>query len=137
VTDKMGYLTSQSIRIIQVIIHQHFNAKERHTLMFLLQWNLSFRAIGRYLKKHHTTISRVVKRNSQVAGYYCGDSAEQSANKRRPQYPPHLRRYSNALPNLYVIDKLKNDWSPEIISRRLKVDFPRSKKAYRRSKQTQ
>jgi IS30 family transposase len=62
--------------------YQHFNAKERHTLMFLLQWDLSFRAIGRHLKKHHTTISCEVKRNSQVSGYYCGDSAEKSANKR-------------------------------------------------------
>ena len=52
--------------------YQHFNAKERHTLIFLLQWNLSFRKIGRHLKKHHTMISREEKRNSLVAGNYCG-----------------------------------------------------------------
>jgi IS30 family transposase len=72
-----------------------------------------------------TTISREVKRNSQVSGYYCGDSAEKSANKRQEQ-PQHLRKYSNAPLNFYVIDKLENDWSPETISGRLKVDFPRS-----------
>ena len=41
--------------------YQHFSAKERHTLMYLLQMRLSYREIGRRLGRHHTTISRKTK----------------------------------------------------------------------------
>jgi len=57
--------------------YQHFNAKERHTLMYLLQLKVSYRAIGRRLGRHHTTISREAKRNARLHDWcYWDESAE-------------------------------------------------------------
>lgn len=41
------------------MLYQHINAKECHSLMYLLQMNLSYREIGRRLNRSHTQISVV------------------------------------------------------------------------------
>ena len=78
--------------------YTQFTAKEHHTLMFLLQMNLSQRDIGRRLNRDHTTISREIKRNGRLAGCYCDVHAEKLANQRKKK-PRHSYRKSN--PDLY------------------------------------
>ena len=104
--------------------YQHFTAKERHTLMHLLYCNLSYREIGRRLCRHHTSISREVKRNGRRIGNYWDESAQQWAIERRKQ-ARHTRKKSNEVLLSYVLKKLQEDWSPETIAGRLKIDFPR------------
>jgi IS30 family transposase len=104
--------------------YQHINAKERHTLMFLHQMNLSNREIGRRLGRCHTTIGREIKRNTLFSGY-CDTQAHKLASKRRKE-PRHKLKRSNTVLKEYVIDQLRKDWSPETISGRLVIDFPRS-----------
>ncbi len=105
--------------------YEHLNVKERHTLMFLLQYGLSYREIGRRLDRSHTSISREVKRNTRKSGCYTDDSAQELALNRR-QTPRHARKqYNQPLVN-YVINNLRKDWSPETIAGRLKNDFPRN-----------
>jgi len=106
--------------------YQHINAKKRHTLMYLLQMGLSYREIGRRLDRHHTSIVREVERNKRVFGSYWNEFAQVQAEKRKEK-PRHTRKASNLDLADYVISKLKEDWSPEAISGRLKVDFPRTK----------
>ncbi|MBV1915585.1 MAG: helix-turn-helix domain-containing protein [Pseudomonadales bacterium] len=106
--------------------YRHFSAKERHTLMYLLQMHLSFREIGRRLGRHHTTISREVKRNGRRVGCYWDEPAHRCAVARR-SYPKHTRRRSNQRLFVYVMERLRQDWSPETIAERLKVDHPRSR----------
>ncbi|MFT7224347.1 MAG: IS30 family transposase, partial [Cellvibrionaceae bacterium] len=104
--------------------YQHFTAKERHTLMYLLHWKLSYREIARRLGRHHTTISREVKRNGRRTGNYWAEPAHGWAIARRQQ-PRHRRKQTNQSLHAYVVTHLKEDWSPEIITGRLKIDFPR------------
>ena len=106
--------------------YQHLTAKERHTLMFLHQYGLSYREIGRRLGRSHTTISREIDRNNRPFGCYCDDYAQKAAQKRRKQ-ARHRRKQSNGRLMNYVITRLKKDWSPETISGRLTLDFPREK----------
>jgi IS30 family transposase len=104
--------------------YQHFTAKERHTLMYLLHGKLSYREIARRLSRHHTTISREVKRNGRRTGNYCDEPAYGWAIARRQQ-PRHRRKQKNQSLHTYVVTPLKEDWSPETITGRLKIDFPR------------
>jgi len=106
--------------------YQHFSAKERHTLMFLYQCKFSFREIGRRLNRHHTTISREIERNTLFLSGYNDVVAHKRAQELSKQ-PRHCRKNSNVPLKAYVINGLENDWSPEAISGRLKVDFPRIK----------
>ncbi|WP_330178145.1 IS30 family transposase [Candidatus Vondammii sp. HM_W22] len=56
----------------QIVSYRYFGAKERHTLMYLLHWRLSYRDIGRRLGRHHTTISREVINGRLIACYRDG-----------------------------------------------------------------
>jgi len=104
--------------------YQHFTAKERHTLMYLLHWKLSYREIARRLGRHHTTISREVKRNGRRIASYWDEPAHGRAVARRQQ-PRHRRKQTNQTLHVYVVTHLKEDWSPETIAGRLNIDFLR------------
>ena len=110
--------------------YTHLNQRERMCLFYLLQCGLSLRKIGRKLNRSHSTISRELKRNKRILGYYCDRAAQSSAEKRKA-IPRHTHRKSNEQLHDYVVKKLKLGWSPEIISQRLKRDFPHSKKKMR------
>ena len=105
--------------------YRHFSANERHTLMYLLHMRLSYREIGRRLGRHHTTISREVKRNGRRIGSYWDEFAHERTLERRKQ-PRHFRKQANKKLVRYVLDKLQQDWSPQTIAERLKRDHPRS-----------
>lgn len=105
--------------------YHHFSANERHTLMYLLQIRLSYREIGRRLGRHHSTISREVERNGRRFTCYWDEPAHRWAMERR-QKARHTRKRSNRKLVCYVMDKLTQDWSPQIIAQRLKIDHPRS-----------
>jgi IS30 family transposase len=105
--------------------YSHFNARERVSLFYLNQMNLSLREIARRLNRSHTTISRELNRNKRVVGCYCDQAAQDFAAKRKIK-PRHQRRYANLKLRSYVITKLKLGWSPEIISNRLNKDYPYS-----------
>jgi IS30 family transposase len=115
--------------------YTHLNTRERTIIFYLLQSGLSHREIGRRLNRSHGTISRETCRNKRVIGCYC-DHAAQSFSEDRKAKPRHTRRASNLKLQDYVHQKLKIGWSPEIISNRLKCDYPHSKKKMRVSSET-
>ena len=79
------------------MFYQPIKAKERHSLMYLLQMNLSHREIGRRLNRSHTSISREVKRNGrQQHECYVDDGAENKAQQRRCK-PKHKKKRNNGL----------------------------------------
>ena len=106
--------------------YTHLNAKERHTLMYLSQYRLSSREIGRRLGRHHSSIARELRRNAHICGGYRDDTAHHMAEDRRKQ-PRHIRRWANGPLTAYVLSRLREDWSPGTIVGRLKLDFPRSR----------
>ena len=110
--------------------YNHLNTRERMSLFYFLQMNLSIREIGRRLNRSHTTISREIRRNQRPFGCYCDRVAQNYANTKKRK-ARHQRRYSNVKLRQYVFDKLALGWSPEIISNRLYRDYPYSKKTMR------
>jgi IS30 family transposase len=66
--------------------YSQLSSKERNVIAYLLLYDLSLREIVRRLNRHHTTISREIKRNrptySDDAVYYY-DIAQEYADQRK------------------------------------------------------
>lgn len=87
--------------------------------------DFSMREIGRRIGRHHTSISREIARNRPTYAddaVYWYDAAEFYAKPRRHKARHQRRQHERLLK--YVMTGLKENWSPEAISGRLKVDFP-------------
>lgn len=83
---------------------------------------LSMREIGRRLNRHHTTISRELKRNTtqQYAPVYYPNIAQRIADYRLSKRSSRCKLKSEALQK-HVINRIKCGWSPEIIAGRLSL----------------
>src|SRR5210317_761788 len=104
----------------------HLSSEERYVISYLVLSDLSLREIGRRIGRHHSTISREIKRNRPTYAddaVYWYDAAQQYADHRKAK-AHHWRRKSNAQLVHYVQYKLSDDWSPEEIAGRLIVDYP-------------
>ena len=107
----------------------HLTSEERYVISHLVLYGLSLREIGRRLNRHHTTISREIRRNRPTYAddaVYWYDAAQYFLDKRK-RMPHHAIRQSNPQLVHYVKCKLAQDWSPEQIVNRLTVDYPYSK----------
>jgi len=103
--------------------YQHFTPEERYVIYHLLLFGLSYHEIGRRLKRHHTSIAREAKRNGRIAGPYWNQAAQEKADQRKHK-ARHYRKRSNEKLFSYVTDKIRQDWSPEIISGHLQRTYP-------------
>ena len=107
----------------------HLALEERYVIYHLVLYGLSYREIGRRLKRHHTTISREVARNRPTYAddaVYWHESAQEYADQRKYR-PRHYPKLSTPRLVKYVNRKIQEDWSPEEISGRLSIDFPDNK----------
>jgi IS30 family transposase len=100
-------------------------SEERYVIYHLKLFGLSLREIGRRLNRHHTTISREIRRNGPdvPTWVYWHEGAHQRALQRRRQ-PRHCRRHAYEPLVCYVEQHLRADWSPEAIVGRLRLDHP-------------
>ncbi len=106
--------------------YTHFTEKERYVISHLRLAKFSLREIARRLGRHHTSISREIKRNcptyapDAVYWYYFTHPV---AEKRRYQARSHRRQSHQPLVE-YVEDRLRIDWPPEVIAARIRSDYP-------------
>lgn len=104
--------------------YSHLTLQERYVISHL-QSSYSMHEIARRLGRHHSTISRELKRakarHPWTTYYY--DWAHPLALERRRQ-PRHFRRQQQKQVVHYAETKLKLGWSPEAISKRLSLDYP-------------
>ena len=104
----------------------HLTEHERYVISHLHVLGDSLRKIARILGRHHSTISREVRRNSttqngvNVYWYYW---AHPLAMGRRHD-ARHYQRQSNHRLVRYVENKLKEQWYPEEIANRICIDHP-------------
>jgi len=101
----------------------HLSCEEREKIFLLSSHGKTKREIGRQLGRHHTVISRELERNHSPNGIYSPAQAQRTsllrrsqANSRNPLKDERIFRY--------VKEKLLEDWSPEEISGRIKLDLP-------------
>jgi IS30 family transposase len=125
--DRMRFLKSYS-STEEAMSYNHVSAKERHTLMFLDQMKLSRREIGRRLNRHHTTISRELKRNGRLFDWCYWDEAAEEKAVARKQQPRHRKRREHAPLYDLVLSDLQQGWSPDAISGWLALHYKNSPK---------
>ena len=97
-------------------------AEERETISRRLAAGDSFRAIGKLLNRRHSVVSREVERNGGRSAYRA-IPAQQRADEQRARPKPRLLEANTALHDV-VNAGLKQDWSPQQISKRLREDYP-------------
>ncbi len=106
--------------------YTHLTENERYVISHLTCASFPLREIARRIKRHHTTVSRELKRNDDPVykdTVYWYDWTHPEALKHRHK-ARHQRRRSNQRLVDYVGRKLREDWSPEIIVEKLKINYP-------------
>ncbi len=105
--------------------YRQLTLEERYVIAHLKLCKLSLREIARRLGRHHSTISREIKRNGPAVSHwvYWYDVAHPRAVERRTRPRHHRRRNHHALYE-YVAQRLRAHWSPETIAGRLELDYP-------------
>lgn len=104
--------------------YRRITNNEREEVSRSLATGKSINAISNELGRHRTTIFREINRNSEKSGYRAF-----SASRKAQDLAGSRRRGKTRLENdqrlrTYVLQKLKQQWSPRAISKRLKVEYP-------------
>lgn len=95
---------------------------ERDRIAFWYSRKLGIRQIARKLSRNPATISREIRRN-RFGNYYVAIHAQAKTEKGRSR-SGRKRSMADPLLYSYVLDGLRNSWSPEQIAGRLTVDHP-------------
>jgi IS30 family transposase len=107
----------------QGIVYKHIVPEERDFLAMMLSSGLTQKEIAKQLGRHPSTISREIKRNgSCVRHNYLAILAQKRAEA-RSQNSHRKDRLKNSSVRNYVIDKLKNGYTPEQIAGRIRLDL--------------
>lgn len=109
--------------------YTHLTPHERYVISHLKVAKYSLREIARRLGRHHSTISREIKRNGPTypGGVYWYYFIERYVEEKRHQARNYRRQHHGPLV-AYVEEKLRTDWPPEVIANHLRADFPQDEK---------
>lgn len=98
-----------------------FTFFERQKLEYLLRTKQSLRKISKVMRRTHTILSREIRRNGISRVRYRADTAQRLSGKRKhQQHRGKLDKYPEL--KAYVVDKLKDEWSPDVIAGKLKLE---------------
>lgn len=103
-------------------VYTHLGIEERAKIVLLQEQGYSIGEIAEELSRSASTIYREIDRNSDPeTGEYIARDAN-NTYKQRVQVPQG--RIRDQITRQYVIEKLKNRWTPERICGRMKIDIP-------------
>jgi IS30 family transposase len=103
--------------------YKHLTLEERERISLLKSHGESFREIGRKLGRHHTTISREYREYTKYLQEYIPCVAHRRAKKKEKEQREKAPLKEPEI-YLYVREKLRDHWTPEEISGRIKIDLP-------------
>lgn len=104
--------------------YKQLNIHEREIIVVRLAEGKNYVQIAKELKRHHSSISAEVRRNS-VDGSYAPNVAQQFAEQRRCNSKTSWKMENSDI-NQFVKNGLKQRWSPEQISGRMAKNFPKN-----------
>lgn len=99
--------------------YTHLSMRERCLLNTFLSMKLKISEIAKRMDRHRSTLYREISRNS-YCGVYMPAIAHEQALERQPK-PPNKLDENDEL-NEYVLNGLKQGWSPEQIAGRMKLE---------------
>ena len=98
--------------------------KERESISRGLSQMKSIREISREISRSPSTVAREIKRNREKAGYRAF-SASQRAKTTAASRKKGKSKIAKQEPlQRYVLEKLKEEWSPKEITERIKIEYP-------------
>ncbi|KKQ71981.1 MAG: integrase catalytic subunit [Candidatus Peregrinibacteria bacterium GW2011_GWC2_39_14] len=104
--------------------YTHISIEEREKIQEMLWQKKSVRQIAKALNRSPSSISREIFRNqSRLKQLYRPRIAQDRADMHK-KYRGREKRLKNEIIRSYVISKLRERWSPEQISGRLRIDHP-------------
>ena len=97
--------------------------KERESISRGLAQHKPLRQLAKELSRSPSTISREIRRNRGKAGYraFSASRRAKAAASSRKRGKRKIEKQAGLLS--YVIEKLKGEWSPQEISKRLKLEY--------------
>jgi IS30 family transposase len=98
--------------------YNQLTLEKRYHILALIKQGLKQKDIALEIGVHSSTISRELKRNSIKGQSYSAEQAQVHSTVRHKQ--KHKRKAITKRIEKYIRDKLKEDWSPEQISGRLR-----------------
>jgi IS30 family transposase len=104
--------------------YRHLSIWEREKIQELLWQKVSIRDIAKFLGRSPSSITREVRKNIPLHYQYTPRLANERALKKRKSRGRKLRLKSYFI-RRYVIDHLKMGYSPEQISGRLHLEYPK------------
>lgn len=104
--------------------HSRLCVQERENIALLLNQGISYRAIGREIGRHHSTILRELIRSQCRRKDYRAMAAQEMADNRNLR--SGRKSFIDTKPELFkeVFDRLFKYWSPKQISMALKKEHP-------------
>jgi transposase, IS30 family len=104
--------------------YKHLSQDEREQLAQMYWEQKSLKEIAGALRRAKSTISRELKRNSAPTyNRYTPCRAQVRSSERKSQANSHQRLKNDQIQQ-YMREKLAQDWSPELIAGRLKMELP-------------
>lgn len=120
---EVGFIPPLDPLEVRHISPRYLSQDERIEIADLRRAGLSMRAIGERLGRSPSTISRELRRNTPAGRGYQPFEAQRRATARRARQHPRRLDTNKAL-NALVTELLGQRWSPQQISRHLRLRFP-------------
>ena len=106
--------------------YTHLRREERYVIYHLVHYGLTNCEIARKLGRSPSTIGRELRRNAQREEDYWYEFAQRDSEERvRTAHQGQHRRAPEV--HRYVEGALRENWSPEAISARMRRDYPRNR----------
>jgi IS30 family transposase len=104
--------------------YRRLTAREREEVSRSLAVGMSQREIARLLDRDPSTISREIKRNRGRSGYRAYSASRRALATASSRRNGKSRLEKDEQLRGYVLGKLRQEWSPQEISERLKREYP-------------
>ena len=108
---------------MQKMTYQRLTNDEREEISRSIAKGMSESEIATNLGRHRTTIWREVKRNRSKSGYRAFSASKRAQARAASRREGKRKLVTNQRLSHYVIARLKQNWSPEEISQRLKIEY--------------
>jgi len=107
--------------------YKHLNEHDRVRIEVYLRESKSQYEIAGLLKVHKSTISREIKKRGAILSGYCASYAQKDYERERSKCGTKSIIETKSVGS-FVIEKIKEGWSPETIEGRLKLEIKEGKR---------